>query len=191
MPRLILASGSPRRKDLLTQAGISPDLVISADIDESPLKKELPRVYTMRMAQEKARKVRLTNDSDFIISADTVVCCGRTILPKAGDSSQVKQCLKILSGRSHRVLTAVCVINPQGKESLKIISTKVAFKRLSNAEIEHYINSQEGIGKAGGYAIQGLAGCFVNNINGSYSSIVGLPLCETVNMLTGLGYAKK
>lgn len=190
MPRLILASASPRRKDLLAQAGISPDLIVSADIDESPLKKELPRVYTMRMAQEKAHKVKQGYESAFIISADTVVSCGRTILPKAENTKQVQECLKILSGRSHTVLTAVCVINPEGKESLKIISTKVSFKRLSTAEIENYLKSNEGIGKAGGYAIQGLAGCFVNNINGSYSSIVGLPLCETVNMLTGLGYAR-
>lgn len=191
MPQLILASASPRRKDLLAQAGIVPDSIISADIDETPLKGELPREYALRVACEKASKIRENNKSSFIISADTVVFCGRTIFPKAENNEQVKTCLQKLSGRSHSVLTAVCVISPEGKESIKLIATKVIFKRLSTEEITNYINSGEGVGKAGGYAIQGLAGCFVKSINGSYSSIVGLPLCETVNMLTGLGYVKK
>ena len=190
MPHLILASASPRRKDLLAQVGIAPDAIISADVDETPLKKELPRVYAMRVAQEKARKVHAENKASFIISADTVVCCGRTILPKAENDAEVKACLEKLSGKSHNVLTAICAINPSGKESLKIVSTKVIFKRFSEQDIAGYIASGEGIGKAGGYAIQGLAGCFIKSINGSYSSIVGLPLFEAVNMLTGLGYVK-
>jgi len=185
---LILASASPRRKDLLLQIGITPDEIISADIDETPLKKELPSSYALRLAAEKASKVRSSNKISFIIAADTVVSCGRTILPKAESPEQVKECLQILSGRSHCVITAICVINPEGRESLRYISTKVRFKRLSAQEIDMYVKSSEGLGKAGGYAIQGIAGCFVKNINGSYSNIVGLPLFETMNSLNGLGY---
>ena len=185
---LILASNSPRRKDLLAQIGIAPDKIIAADIDESPLKKELPRDYALRMAREKAAKIYQDNKYDFVLSADTVVCCGRDILPKAEKDSEVEACLHKLSGRSHQVITSICLIAPDGKESQKSVISRVIFKRLSKAEIDNYIKNGEGIGKAGGYAIQGLAGSFIKNINGSYSSIVGLPLCETSNMLIGMGY---
>jgi septum formation protein len=188
MPELILASSSPRRKDLLLQVGIVPDRIISADIDETPLKKELPRDYALRMAKEKALKIYSANKESFVISADTVVFCGRTILPKAESAEDVRQCLNILSGRAHTVITAVCVINSTGKQSLKCASARVISKRLLEDEIELYVKSGDGLGKAGGYAIQGFAGCFVKTINGSYSAIVGLPLYEVVNMLTGLGY---
>ncbi len=185
---LILASASIRRKDLLAQAGIAPDRIISADIDETPLKRELPADYASRLAREKADKVYLDNKTDFIIAADTVVARGRTIFPKAETEKQVQECLSALSGRAHDVITAICIINPEGKISSRTVSTKVTFKRFSQQEIDMYLQSGEGIGKAGGYAIQGLAGCFVKRINGSYSSVVGLPLYETVNSLIGLGY---
>jgi septum formation protein len=188
MPELILASSSQRRRDLLLQVGITPDKIISADIDETPLKKEMPRNYALRLAKEKALKVYAANMGSFIIAADTVVFCGRTILPKAESEDDVRKCLQKLSGRAHMVVTAVCVINPEGKQSLKYASARVISKRLLPSEIEAYVKSGDGVGKAGGYAIQGFAGSFVKTINGSYSAIVGLPLFETVNMLTGLGY---
>lgn len=186
---LILASASPRRMELLSQAGITPDKIISADIDEAPHKNELPREYALRVAKEKAQKIHSENKQNFVIAADTVVSCGRTIFPKAETNDDVKKCLEKLSGRSHTVMTGICIINPEEKISAKLVCTRVTFKRLSAKEIEAYINSQEGIGKAGGYAIQGIAGCFVKSINGSYSSVVGLPLYETVSALSGLGYS--
>jgi septum formation protein len=185
---LILASSSPRRKDLLHQVGIFPDQIIPADIDETPIKKELPRSYVLRLAKEKAMKVYNSNNKNFVIAADTVVSCGRTILPKAESAFEVKKCLETLSGKAHMVMTAICIVNPEGKESAKLVATRVIFKRLTQYEIGMYVNSGEGVGKAGGYAIQGIAGCFIRNINGSYSSILGLPLYDAVNMLTGLGY---
>lgn len=188
MPQLILASSSPRRKDLLCQVGLAPDKIISADIDEAPLKKELPRDYVLRLAKEKALKIYSSNNNNFVVAADTAVSCGRTILPKAELDVDVQKCLEILSGKSHTVITAICAINPEGRESTRVVSTRVVFKRLLLTEIDMYVKSGEGLGKAGGYAIQGIAGCFVKTINGSYSSIVGLPLYEAVNILTGLGY---
>ncbi len=188
---LILASSSPRRKELLLNIGISPDKIIAADINETPLKKELPRIYALRMAQSKALKIRALEKNSFILAADTIVTCGRTILPKAESAEMVQKCLEILSGRSHMVMTAICVINPDGRQAIKLVTARVVFKLLSKLEINKYVTNGEGIGKAGGYAIQGHAGCFVKTINGSYSSIVGLPLYETMNMLTGLGYDKK
>ncbi len=188
MSQLILASASPRRKDLLKQIGITPDLVAPADIDESPLKKELPRQYAMRIAEQKACIVAEKHVGTFVLGADTVVTTGSRILPKASDDAEVEKCLKLLSGKQHSVLTAVCVISPDGKKSTRIVTTKVKFKLLTNDEIALYIKCGEGVGKAGGYAIQGLAGGFVKAINGSYSSVVGLPLFEVKNMLSGLGY---
>lgn len=184
---LVLASSSPRRVDLLRQAGVVPDQIISADIDETPLKKELPRDYVLRLAKEKAQKI-YSNNKSFVLAADTVVACGRTILPKAESAAEVQKCLQTLSGKSHMVITAICVISPEGNESVRVVATRVIFKRLTPCEIDMYLKIGEGVGKAGGYAIQGIAGCFVKNINGSYSSIVGLPLYEAINMLTGLGY---
>jgi septum formation protein len=186
--QLILASASPRRKDLLQQIGIMPDAVDPADIDESPLKKELPRQYAMRIAERKACVVAEKHKGAFVLAADTVVTSGSRILPKAENDAEVKKCLELLSGKQHSVLTAVCIISSEGKKSTRIVTTKVKFKVLTNDEIALYIKSGEGIGKAGGYAIQGLAGGFVKAINGSYSSVVGLPLFEVRNMLTGLGY---
>lgn len=188
MPKLILASQSARRISLLQQVAITPDLVTPADIDETPLKTELPRRYAMRMAQEKARIVSQKNQGDLVLAADTVVACGRRILPKAENDQQVRDCLNILSGRQHTVITAICVVSTNGKIVTKSVETKVKFKKLSAKEINDYIISLEGIGKAGGYAIQGLAGAFVKSLNGSYSAVVGLPLCETLGLLTGLGW---
>lgn len=188
MPKLILASQSARRISLLQQVAITPDLVTPADIDETPLKTELPRRYAMRMAQEKARIVSQKNQGDLVLAADTVVACGRRILPKAENDQQVRDCLNILSGRQHTVITAICVVSTNGKIVTKSVETKVKFKKLSAQEINDYIVSLEGIGKAGGYAIQGLAGAFVKSLNGSYSAVVGLPLCETLGLLTGLGW---
>lgn len=188
MPQLILASASARRLALLGQIGVTPDRVEPADIDETPHAKELPKVYAARMAREKATLVAAKNRENFVLAADTVVSCGRRILPKADNNEQVSACLKLLSGRSHTVITGVCVLNPDGKTAQRINMTKVMFKRLSEEEIKTYLESEEGLGKAGGYAIQGRAGAFVKHLNGSYSSVVGLPLYEAANLLTGLGY---
>lgn len=185
MTRLVLASASPRRHALLAQIGLVPDHVTSADIDETPRKKETPRLYVERMAAEKMAAIQ---DDGFVITADTVVACGRRILGKAEDVQQVKQFLTLLSGRAHQVFTAVSVRSPEGKLVSRTVLTRVTFKRLTEKEMEDYITSQEGFGKAGGYAIQGLAAGFVKRINGSYSAVVGLPLYEVRNMLVGLGY---
>jgi septum formation protein len=188
MPKLVLASQSARRISLLEQIAITPDLVEAPDIDETHFKAEIPRLYAMRMAQEKAKIIAQKHKGDFVLAADTVVACGRRILPKAENDQQVSDCLQLLSGRQHSVITAICVISHSGKIVTKSIETKVKFKQLSVQEISEYIKSLEGIGKAGGYAIQGLAGAFVKSLNGSYSAVVGLPLCETLGVLTGLGW---
>jgi len=187
--KFILASSSARRKDLLDQIGVVPDEIIAADIDESPLKNELPRDYVVRVANEKALKVSENYKDDIVLAADTAVSCGRRILPKCESDEQVRMCMKLLSGRQHSVYSAVCVASPVGV-SRKIVATKVKFKSLSRQEIAEYIKTGEGIGKAGGYAIQGMAATFVKNINGSYSSVVGLPLYEVKNILNGIGYGK-
>jgi septum formation protein len=186
--RLALASASPRRLALLQQVGIRPDEVISTDIDETPLKRELPRQLAVRLAAGKGRAARGVEDC-FVLSADTVVAVGRRVLPKAETEQQARDCLGLLSGRGHDVLTAVCVIAPDGREASRLVESRVTFKRLSHSEIEGYIASGEWRGKAGGYAIQGLAGGFVTDVSGSYSAIVGLPLYETLSLLEGLGYA--
>lgn len=187
---LVLASASPRRKELLARVGILPDVVDPANIDETPLSKELPRAYAKRMAHGKAHCVAKRHIGAFTLAADTVVCCGRRILPKAENEQHVKECLQCLSGRSHTVITAICLLDANGKQSQRICETKVMFKRLDTQDIAHYQTSQEGIGKAGGYAIQGVAEMFVKRINGSYSNVVGLPLYETINLLKGVGYGK-
>ena len=184
----MLASESPRRKALLAQVGITPDAIRAAAIDETPLKGELPREHALRLAIEKARAVAAKHPAMLVLAADTVVACGRRILPKAEDAEAVRACLKLLSGRQHRVLTAVAVAVPGGTLRTRTVMTSVAFRRLSEAEIEAYADSREGEGKAGGYAIQGRAELFVRRINGSYSNVVGLPLAETVAMLRGCGY---
>lgn len=194
LQKLVLASGSPRRVELLQQAGIEPDELIPADIDEEPLRAEHPRSLAKRLATEKARKAwrihsaHSPDEPAYILAADTVVALGRRILPKAEFLDEASGCLRLLSGRSHRVYTGVCLMTPSGKERLKLVETRVRFKRLTREEIESYLASGEWRGKAGGYAIQGLAGTFPVKIVGSYSNIVGLPLQETVSLLTGEGY---
>ena len=185
---LVLASESPRRKSLLAQAGILLDAVIPADIDESVLKAEAPRHYAARMAAAKARAVAGIHDG-FVLAADTVVACGRRILPKAETDHDVRKCLGLLSGRRHQVLTAVALIAPDGKLRTRLVMTRMSFLRLTKDQIEAYVQCREGVGKAGGYAIQGRAEIFVKEISGSYSNVVGLPLQETELLLRGLGYA--
>jgi len=193
-PKLVLASASPRRYALLQQIGLEPDALLPADVDESVKKGELPRTLAQRLAVEKAQvaakivKSQPELAGSFVLAADTVVCVGRRILPKCEIMDEASQCLRLLSGRAHRVYTGVCLITPNGAERHKIVETRVRFKRLSRLEIDAYLASQEWNGKAGGYAIQGLAGAFVLKLIGSYSSVVGLPLYETMVLLGGEGF---
>jgi septum formation protein len=188
---LVLASESPRRLALLAQAGIVPAAVRGASLDETPKKHELPRQYAMRLAAAKAEAVRAawTGGPALFLAADTVVACGRRILPKAENESDVRACLALLSGRRHQVLTAIALALPEGRVRQRLMTTRVEFRRLSEAEIEAYALTREGEGKAGGYAIQGRAEAFTWGINGSYSNVVGLPLAETVALLRGCGFA--
>jgi septum formation protein len=186
--RLVLASASPRRLDLLRQIGVSPDAVIGADLDESPQPKETPRLLALRLARAKAAAVAQDERGAHVLAADTVVAVGRRVLPKADSEAEVARCLELLSGRAHRVLTGVAVAAPGGRRAERLVETRVWFKRLTAAEVRRYVDSGEGLGKAGGYAIQGLAGGFVMRLQGSYSAVVGLPLYETANLLTGLGW---
>ncbi len=187
--RLILASASPRRLALLGSVGIVPDAVAPADIDETPYRDEMPRPYAARVALAKAAAVAATaGENDLVLAADTVVACGRRILPKADSATEVKACLGLLSGRRHLVHTAIAAAVGQGKPRFRIVSSRVTFKRLTRDEINAYAASGEGVGKAGGYAIQGRAAAFIPTINGSYSAIVGLPLTETLGLITGLGF---
>jgi septum formation protein len=193
-PKLVLASGSPRRLALINQVGIEPDALQPADIDEIPLKGELPRACANRLARTKAEaalaSVRLDEElrGSYILAADTIVAVGRRILPKAELLDEAAQCLRLLSGRSHRVHTSVCLVTPKEAFRQRLVETRVRFKRLSEQDIEAYLASGEWRGKAGGYAIQGLAGSFVVKIVGSYTSVVGLPLYETVSLLGGEGF---
>lgn len=193
---LVLASGSPRRLQLLEQIGYRPDHLSPADIDETPEKKERPNAYALRMAREKAAVARdraaavLDRDSTFVLAADTVVAVGRTIMPKADSLEVARACLKNLSGRSHRVTTAVVVMT-RGKVRERVVETRVKMKRLSESEIAAYLESGEWEGKAGGYAIQGRAAAFVSQIVGSYSAVVGLPLYETAQLLLGSGFQQE
>ena len=190
MAPLILASESPRRAALLAQAGIVPDAILPAAIDERVRKGEQPRLHALRLAGEKARKVESewNGAPAFILAADTVVALGRRILPKAGDDDEVRACLNLLSGRRHQVITAVALITPAGKLRTRAVVTRVSMLRLSDAQLTAYVESREGVGKAGGYAIQGRAEMLVKEISGSYSNVVGLPLAVTVAMLTGAGH---
>lgn len=185
--RLVLASASPRRLALLAQIGIAPDAVIPSDIDETPLRGETPRAHAGRLAREKAQAVAAAEPAAFVLAADTVVACGRRILPKTLERAEAERCLRLLSGRAHRVHTGLCLA-ADGTVGCRIVTTRVAMKRLSETEIAAYLDSGEWDGKAGGYAIQGLAAAFVREISGSYSSVVGLPLYETAQLLTGRGY---
>ncbi|MEQ9487453.1 MAG: nucleoside triphosphate pyrophosphatase [Alphaproteobacteria bacterium] len=188
--RLVLASASPRRVDLLTQIGIEPDAVCPADIDETVLDRELPGPYAERMATEKARPVAQQHQDAYVLAGDTVVSVGRRILPKAEDPATARACLNLLSGRRHRVYGGVCLISPDGKVSTRLVQTAVAFKRLEVKEIDAMIESGEWSGKAGGYAIQGASEGLIRFINGSYSNVVGLPLFDVRQMLIGAGYLK-
>ena len=181
MTRLVLASASPRRLALLAQIGVTPDEVIAADIDETPLKKETPRALALRLARAKAETVLADGR---ILAADTVVALGRRVLPKAETESEARNCLELLSGRGHRVYTGVVLKTAKGARQ-RLVETRVTFKVLSPVEIDAYIASAEWKGKAGGYAAQGLAARYITNIVGSYSNIVGLPLYETANLLEG------
>jgi len=187
---LVLASASPRRLDLLRQIGVTPDRVAPTDIDESPLKDERPRQLALRLAIQKGEAACNSNPAGlyYTLAADTVVAVGRRILPKAETEAEARACLKLMSGRQHDVLTGVAVFAPDGRKASRLVSSRVAFKRLSHEETEGYIMSGEWKGKAGGYAIQGRAGALISEISGSYSSIVGLPLYETASLLEGLGY---
>jgi septum formation protein len=192
--KLVLASGSPRRLQLLNQAGIEPDHLVPTEIDETARKTELPRNYAVRLAREKAEKAieSVRRDASFrepfILAADTVVSVGRRILPNAELLEDAEDCLRLLSGRAHRVHTAVALVTPRGVLRQRIVETRVRFKRLSREDRESYLASGEWRGKAGGYAIQGLAGSFVIKISGSYTNVVGLPLYETVTLLAGEGF---
>ena len=193
-PKLVLASGSPRRVGLLNQAGIEPDALRPADIDETPHQGELPRVCANRLAHAKAAAALagIGDDDDvygaFILAADTVVAVGRRILPKPELIDEAAQCLRLLSGRNHRVYTALCLITPKRRYRQRVVETRVRFKRLSSEEIDSYLGSGEWRGKAGGYAAQGLAGTFIVKLVGSYTNVVGLPLYETVALLGGEGF---
>jgi len=186
--RLVLASASPRRLDLLRQIGVAPDAVIGAEIDEAPRKDETPRQLAARLAAEKAARVAAAEAGAFVLAADTVVAVGRRVLPKVADAAEGRRCLELLSGRAHRVLTAVAVAAPDGRRAGRLVESRVWFKRLTAAEMQRYLESGDGEGKAGGYAIQGRAGAFVTRLQGSYPAVVGLPLYETLNLLGGLGY---
>ena len=186
--RLVLASASPRRLELLRQIGIEPDAIEAADVDESPLKDETPRRLAQRLALEKATCVAGRQAGAFVLAADTVVTLGARVLPKAETTDEVRACLTLLSGRAHRVLTGMTVIGPDGRRGARLVESRVHFKRLTPRDIERYLACGEGLGKAGGYGIQGRAAAFVASIQGSYSGIVGLPLHEAANLLSGLGY---
>ena len=186
-PTLVLASASPRRLALLAQIGIVPDRVISPDIDESPRRDELPRQHAQRLAREKATAVAAPGC--YLLAADTVVAAGRRILPKTETEADVRRCLKLLSGRRHRVITAVVLHAPDGRRGERLVQSVVGFSRLSEHQIADYLGSDEWRGKAGGYAIQGRAATFIRFLSGSYSGVVGLPLFETAQLLRGLGWS--
>jgi nucleoside triphosphate pyrophosphatase len=187
-PRLVLASASPRRLELLRQIGIEPDVIDPARIDETPLAGELPPGHVRRVALAKAAAVAPRHSEDFVIAADTVVACGRRILPKADSADAARACLALLSGRRHRVYGGLVVVAPGGRQAVRVVCTAVTLQRLGPERIEAYLDSGEWQGKAGGYAIQGRAAGFIAAINGSYSNVVGLPLYETAQLLRGLGF---
>jgi septum formation protein len=194
LPKLVLASASPRRMALLEQVGLTPDLLNPTDIDETPRRRESPRRLSIRLADEKAKAattaplVKALGYNVYIVSADTVVGMGRRVLPKPATAEEAMDCLKLLTGRAHWVYSTVTVIAPGGKSTTRCCETKVRFKRLSRPDMESYIASEEWRGKAGGYAIQGRAAAFVRYLAGSHSAVVGLPLYETLHLLEGAGF---
>jgi septum formation protein len=185
---LVLASSSPRRRDLLARLGVTPTRIASPDIDESPLPGEAPRVYALRLAQTKALAV-VREAGEIVLAGDTTIACGRRILPPAETEDVQRDLLRLLSGRRHHCISAVCVIDGDGKLRSRLSDTMVGFAPLSTAEIETYIASGEGLGKAGGYAIQGRAEAFVRHLAGSHSGVIGLPLFETRALLRAAGLA--
>jgi septum formation protein len=185
---LVLASASPRRLALLAQIAITPAIVDPADLDETPRPRELPAPYALRLAAAKAHAVAARHGGAFVLGADTVVACGRRILPKPEDEASARACLALLSGRKHRVHGAIALVTPGGRLATRRVESSVTFKRLSPAELDDYIAAGEWRGKAGGYAIQGLAARFVRMLGGSYSNVVGLPLFETAQLLAGHGF---
>lgn len=193
-PRLVLASASPRRLALLDQAGIKADSLLPTDIDETPKKNERPRDLARRLAREKAEAAYVVIgkqpelNSAYIIAADTVVALNRRVLPKPEIVDEAAECLRLLSGRAHRVYTAVTLVTPKGAFRERLVETRIRFKRLSSEDIETYLASGEWRGKAGGYAAQGIAGSFIVKLVGSHSAVVGLPLYETLSLLGGEGY---
>ena len=187
-PPLVLASASPRRLALLRQIGVEPQACDPAELDEAPLRDELAPRLAVRLALAKAALVAVRRPDALVLAADTVVAVGRRILPKAETDEEVRRCLALISGRAHRVHTAVAVQAPDGRTAHRRVDTRLHVKRLSEAEIDGYVESGEGRGKAGGYAIQGRAGGFVMQLEGSYSAVVGLPLYETLNLLRGQGW---
>ena len=184
----MLASASPRRRDLLGQIGIRPDAVRPAEIDETPRRGELPRQLAERLSQAKAAAIAALEPGAFVLAADTVVACGRRILPKAETEREAADCLALLSGRRHRVTTGLCLHGPDGRRAARLVTSIVTFKRLDAMERAGYLAGGEWRGKAGGYAIQGRGALFVAALGGSYSNVVGLPLFETGALLCGLGY---
>jgi septum formation protein len=188
--RLVLASASPRRVELLRQVALDPDDIDPAALDETPLGNELPAQHAVRLAAAKARAVAARHPGAFVLGADTVVACGRRILPKAEDAATARRCLMQLSGRRHRVHGGIALVTPAGKLATRHVQTIVSFKRLTDREITAYVAGGEWHGKAGAYAIQGLAALFVRQIGGSYSNVVGLPLFETASLLAGQGFSR-
>jgi septum formation protein len=186
--RLILASASPRRLDLLARIGVKPDAVVPADIDESVPRGELPRTHAQRLAREKALAVAAIHPDALVLAADTVVAVGRRILPKVEDDATLRACMKLLSGRRHRVLTGVALAIPGQGVRERLVETMIAMKRISPEEVDFYASHGEWRGKAGGYALQGYGEVYVRHIAGSYSNVVGLPLAETRVLLKSAGY---
>jgi len=186
----VLASASPRRVDLLAQINIVPDRIIAADIDETPLPQERPTVLAKRLAQEKAGVIAEHEKDALVLAADTVVSVGRRILPKTETAEEARKCLALMSGRAHRVQSGVC-LRAGARQWVRCVTSRVTMKRLSDAEINAYLDSGEWQGKAGGYAVQGCAAAFISSMVGSYSNIVGLPLFETANLLQAAGYRVK
>jgi nucleoside triphosphate pyrophosphatase len=187
---LILASSSPRRLALLRQVGVIPERIAVPEVDETPLPRELPRAYALRLAEAKASEVAARPDAAgaYVLAADTVVACGRRILGKANDVETAERFLRLLSGRRHRVYTAIALAAPDGRRAVRVAMTVVRFKRLTEPDIAAYLACGEWQGKAGGYAIQGRAEAFIPSINGSYSNVVGLPLATALDLLRGLGW---
>ncbi|UNK81132.1 Maf family protein [Sphingopyxis granuli] len=186
MRHLVLASTSPRRRELLARIGLTPSRIVAPEIDETPLKGESPRAYVARLAESKARAVERAAD-EVVLAGDTTVAVGRRILEKPVDEADLRRMLALLSGRRHHVYSGVCVVDADGRARGRVADTVVAFKRLTPAEIDWYVASGEGMGKAGGYAIQGRAEIFVRFLSGSHSNVVGLPLFETRALLTAAG----